>query len=264
MAPDSFERVLANAGPCSSHLHFHVLGEPLLHPALAQLLDIAHKHGKLVNLTTNGVLIGKFGPAILCKPALRQITFSLHSFTLGSDPAGVTRYLDPILEYARAAGPRHIVRLRVWNAIAGCADELREGMLRSIAEEFGISPLASAGLGSNSAVMLDKNIFLNPSLPFSWPDPSGPDKGERGFCLGLRRQIAILVDGTVVPCCLDRNGAIPLGNIFSQVLGDIVTSPRAQRLYDGFSRRTVVEPLCRSCSYRLRFDEMQPSGELED
>jgi radical SAM protein with 4Fe4S-binding SPASM domain len=63
----------------------------------------------------------------------------------------------------------------------------------------------------------------------------------------------VLADGTVVPCCLDHNGDIPLGNLFTQSMEEILASSRANALYDGFSHRKAVEPLCQTCGYARRF-----------
>ncbi|MBR4944951.1 MAG: SPASM domain-containing protein, partial [Peptococcaceae bacterium] len=73
------------------------------------------------------------------------------------------------------------------------------------------------------------------------------------FCYGLRDQLGVLCDGTVVPCCLDHDGDLALGNLFQQTLDEILQSPRAQAIYQGFSNRQAVEPLCRRCGYARRF-----------
>ena len=70
---------------------------------------------------------------------------------------------------------------------------------------------------------------------------------------GLRDQIGILCDGTVVPCCLDAEGSIALGNIFRQSLDEILNSERAKALYRGFSNRAPAEELCLRCGYAERF-----------
>jgi radical SAM protein with 4Fe4S-binding SPASM domain len=254
MNPGMFDTVLGRLGRHATHLYFHVLGEPLLHPALAEFLDIAHRHEKPVNLTTNGILIGNSGSAILGKPALRQVTFSLHSFHPENPAADIHDYLDPIFAFVHAAKDRHIIRLRVWDKDALPDNGLRQAMLHAIAGEFGLLPEVRTGLGSADAVCLGTNVFLNATSRFEWPHLAGPDQGGRGFCLALREQIAVLVDGTVVPCCLDKDGSMALGNILMQSMAEIVASDRARRIYLGFSKRTAVEDLCRHCSYRLRFD----------
>ena len=88
---------------------------------------------------------------------------------------------------------------------------------------------------------------------FEWPnDKREAAKGET-FCYGLRDQVGILVDGTVVPCCLDGEGQIALGNLFNQPFEEIITSERSKRIYDGFSNRQAVEKLCQSCTYAKRY-----------
>ena len=88
---------------------------------------------------------------------------------------------------------------------------------------------------------------------FDWPDMSAEELGENCFCYGLRDQVGVLCDGTVVPCCLDHDGDIPLGNLFERELDEILVSPRAGAIREGFSHRLAVEELCRRCGYARRF-----------
>jgi len=56
-----------------------------------------------------------------------------------------------------------------------------------------------------------------------------------------------------VPCCLDSEGKIPLGNIHKTSLTHILDSERAKNMYEGFSRRCAVEELCKRCGYAKRY-----------
>jgi len=258
LSVDQFDEILIRLGDYSKHLYFHVLGEPLLHPDLGMLFDRAHSHGKLVNLVTNGTLIGKVGGLLISKPALRQVTFSMHSISArpkASHPSvsSVHDYFEPIFDFTRKAQQDHFICYRLWpqnesEDAAACAD-----LLARIEKAFGLPFSLSKKLKKISAIPLDKNVFLNQSKRFDWPNRHGPDLGDHGFCLGLREQFAILVDGTVVPCCLDRDADMALGNIFKQPIGEILGSERAKRIVEWFSRRRVVEELCRKCGYRKRF-----------
>ena len=100
---------------------------------------------------------------------------------------------------------------------------------------------------------LAERIFLEYGERFDWPELTAGEGGGEGFCYGLRDQFGVLCDGTVVPCCLDHEGDIPLGNLFAQSLEEILSSPRAQAIYEGFSGRRAVEELCRKCGYAHRF-----------
>ena len=88
---------------------------------------------------------------------------------------------------------------------------------------------------------------------FQWPDLTAPEEAGRRFCYGLRDQVGVLWDGTVVPCCLDHQGDVVLGNLYTQGLEEILNSPRALRIYEGFSQGEAVEQLCRRCGFSRRF-----------
>ena len=102
------------------------------------------------------------------------------------------------------------------------------------------------------ARMRDK-LHLEYGDRFEWPDRAADDHGNKVFCYGLKDHFAILCDGTVVPCCLDREGAITLGNIFETPAEEILNSPRANAMREGFQRRCATEELCRRCGYARRF-----------
>ena len=99
---------------------------------------------------------------------------------------------------------------------------------------------------------MGEGLYLEQAEKFDWPDLDAPEAEVR-FCLALRDQAAVLCDGTVVPCCLDHEGDIPLGNLFRQELEEILAGPRARALYDGVSRGKPPEALCRRCGFATRF-----------
>jgi len=257
MAPAMFAEVLARLRPHTDHLALHVLGEPLLHPELAQLLGLCADFGLRVNLTTNGTLLPKCEELLLASPALRQVNISLHSFEKQSGGPALAAYLAGVLRFARRASVESAlhVSLRLWNAVAGESGSLRRNhpILAELEEFFALPyPLADA-LTPSHGVCLASRVYLSQAVRFTWPHAPGPDLGERGFCRGLKDHVAILVDGTVVPCCLDGEGDAALGNILVQPLTEILSGPRAVAIHEGFARQRLVEPLCRRCSFRQRF-----------
>ena len=85
------------------------------------------------------------------------------------------------------------------------------------------------------------------------PSVSAPEEEGRRFCYGLRDQVGVLWDGTVVPCCLDHEGDVPLGNLYETSLEEILSGPRAEAIYQGFSQGEAREDLCRRCAFTRRF-----------
>lgn len=256
MAVTAFAEVLHRLAGATHYLCLHVLGEPLLHPHFDRLLALCQEQGFRVNLTTNGTLLARHRQTLLASPALRQINISLHGLAhleRRSAEAHLAGVLDFAQEASRTTGL--YLSLRLWNLGAGGAQAKRVNpwLLQRLTSAFGHPPLRADALRSERGIPLAPRVFLNPEEPFTWPRPDDPDLGRLGHCRGLRDHLAILVDGTVVPCCLDAEGVLALGNIFAQSLDEVLASPRAVRMREGLGHQWLVEPLCRRCSYRLRF-----------
>lgn len=255
-----FEKILGEIKNHSNHIYFHVKGEPSLHPELGTFLDMAHIYGYKVNLTTNGTLIETLNKTLLNKPALRQINFSLHSFDANTKTTTIEKYLYDILTFAKEASMNTniIFALRLWNLSEDNRINLSENKNRSILTQiedaFNLNYMIEEKLTHQRGIKLAQNVYLNQASRFNWPDITESEDNLRGFCYGLRDQVAILVDGTVIPCCLDGEGIINLGNIKYTHFKDIIENERATALYNGFSNRNVVEPLCQKCDYRRKFN----------
>ncbi|MDO3408218.1 radical SAM/SPASM domain-containing protein [Saccharibacillus sp. CPCC 101409] len=260
--PETFERILDKIDPHTNHIYLHVKGEPLLHPKIDLLLDAAHERGFKVNITTNGTLIAKNRDKLLGKPALRQMNFSLHSFDGHAGSTDRDGYLNEILAFVRDAS-RHgvsggvLFSFRLWNLtednMTNAARERNRETLELIEREYGLDYRIEEKVERGKGLKVSDNVYLNQDHEFQWPSLSAPEDDGKGFCHALRSHAAILVDGTVVPCCLDGEGVINLGNVLEQEFSEIVESKRANDMVYGFSRREAVEELCRKCGYRKRF-----------
>lgn len=255
---EQFEKILDQIRPHTKYIYLHVKGEPLLHPRIDQLLDAAHERGFKVNITTNGTLIKKQREKLIGKPALRQMNFSLHSFDGHEGSENREKYLGDILEFVRDAREHNVIfSYRLWNLQRDDQTEVdrrkNAETLEILEQEYNLPFKIEERVEPGKGVKIAPNVYLNQDHEFKWPSLLEPEYTGKGFCHALRSQAAILVDGTVVPCCLDGEGVINLGNVNEQSFSDIVESERANNLVDGFSRREAVEELCRKCGYRQKF-----------
>ncbi|MEK5331190.1 MULTISPECIES: radical SAM/SPASM domain-containing protein [unclassified Lysinibacillus] len=255
---EQFNKILDEIRPHTKYIYLHVKGEPLLHPRINQLLDAAHDKGFKVNITTNGTLIKKNREKLLGKPALRQINFSLHSFDGHEGSENREKYLGDILDFVREAKEFNtIISYRLWNLqqdhVTDLAARRNRETLEILENEYNLDFRIEEKVQPGKGVKIANNVYLNQDHEFRWPSLLAPEDEGKGFCHALRSQAAILVDGTVVPCCLDGEGVINLGNVHEQSFSEIVEGERANNLVDGFSRREAVEELCRKCGYRQKF-----------
>ncbi len=259
MGTDEFSQILKQAKPYTNHIYLHVLGEPLMHPQLEQFLAIAHDFGMLVNITTNGTMLGKTQDILLYAPALRKVSISLHSMEPGSAYC-TEKYLRDIAVFVTAATARRIFcELRMWNLGADGIDH--EAMFVPLCRLLGLDQTTQetilADICERGNATLAPRLFLGKAARFAWPSMEEPPMEQPLFCHGLRNQMAVLCDGTVVPCCLDSRGDITLGNLFQTPLAEILSGERALALYQGFSIRQPSEALCRRCGYAKRFSKNQ-------
>jgi radical SAM protein with 4Fe4S-binding SPASM domain len=238
--------LLPKLRPYTDYLYFHLMGEPLCHPDLKVLLDMAGEQGFKVILTTNGTLLARQQDMLLAHPALHKINISLHAFEANDLSVPFETYLQDCFRFGQAAEGKKLVVYRLWNQ--GGADAKNAEILTAMAACF-----AQPWKQERNGQRIGDKVYLEYGEKFDWPDLQAPEDTGELFCYGLRDQLGVLCDGTVVPCCLDHDGDIPLGNLYNQNLEEILNSSRATALYDGFSRKTPSEELCRRCGYARRF-----------
>ncbi len=276
MDESDFILVLDRLSGWTKILYFHLMGEPFLHPAIFRFLELAGERGFSVNLTTNGTLLSERLPGAAAVPSLARLNLSVQSLEQFPPEERIER-LRSLVSCVRAfASRQRLVRpdflssFRFWTRDnGGFSSPLLEELARAFNPDSSrAGVLTPEILAGRNGFVLSPGMAVHAADTFEWPSlpqPGGEAGGGttgsenrdtlvRGFCRGLRDQIGVLADGTVVPCCLDRNGDIALGNLLREDLQTILERPRARALYDGFTARRVVEPLCNGCSYRKRFD----------
>lgn len=250
MPPEDFRRIAEKLRGETSYLYLHVLGEPLLHPQLKELLAIAGELGFRVCLVTNGTLLHKRREELLAAKSLHKVSVSLHSFEGNGGAGDLPAYLQQVWEVCLPLSERGVLcALRLWNE--GTAPRLNGAVEAFLSQRIGrdVESLPRDARGNRT---LRPNLFLERAERFGWPDLNAPESGAN-FCHGFSRQLAVLWDGTVTPCCLDSEGDIPLGNLLSQPLEEILQGKRAAAMAAGFAARKPTEELCRRCGYARRF-----------
>ncbi len=245
MTAGEFSCILDKLSGHTNYIYYHLMGEPLTHPDLPLFLKTAGERGYKSVLTTNGTLLEKCGDAIL-EAGLHKVSLSVHSFEDGTQEAFL-KYMKTLSDFAKKANNRGvIVVFRLWNkGFDGGRNELIVDFLKN--------NIHGEWKDNSKGMRICEKMFLEWGERFAWPDKNADVQGEEVFCYGLRDHFGILCDGTVVPCCLDSEGVINLGNIFNENIDDILGSERAKSMKYGFDCRRATEELCRKCGYARRF-----------
>ena len=246
MTLPEFESIARKLTGVTGYLYYHLRGEPLTHPQLPQMIRIATDLGFKSQITTNGTLLADRGQALI-DAKVHKVNISVHSFEEGSSKDYVN-YINTCLDFAdRASQEGIIVVLRLWNN--GYDEGRNISTLDLIKARFPWDWKEEP-----KGIRIQNKLFIEHGDRFDWPDLGAPDGGDCVFCHGLRDHFGILSNGTLVPCCLDREGAINLGSIHERSVEEILASPRATAMRNGFSCRKATEELCRKCGYARRFN----------
>lgn len=259
MEVDLFREIIRQAAPLTELVCFHLMGDPLVHPRLDELLAICEDAQVKVFFVTNGVLLRERQRELLLSPCLHQVNFSLHSYHDNFGAKDPTAYLERIFSYVETAlehRPELYLNFRLWNLreTRGTGAH-NQAMLERVMDRFGGECPPDLDIRQGKSVRLKGRLYLHFDTEFTWPSLELPVLGTRGRCLGLSSHFGILADGTVVPCCLDKEGAIPLGRVPESPLEEILAGERAQAILRGFRQGKLLESLCQRCQYIERFGE---------
>jgi radical SAM protein with 4Fe4S-binding SPASM domain len=256
MQLDFFENIVEQASYFTNEIVCHVMGDPLVLSNIGDYLDIIKKYNMKAMLTTSGFYMQKHIPKVLLHPCVRQLNISLNSFNKNSPKITLEEYLNPILELCNAKIEHYnepFLNLRLWNMDNDNSEaEFNDLILASLEQFFGIKIKKNS---DKKGFRLASKIILHFDDYFQWPSLSNQIYGD-GYCGGLSSHIAILNDGIVVPCCLDYEGVINLGDLKNEKLKDILESQKSKSIRDGFKNKIATEELCQKCSYKNRFDEL--------
>ena len=246
MSEQEFSRVLDALDGQTKFVYYHLMGEPLTHPDLPKFLRMAKERDFCSVITTNGTLLYKRKDEIIAA-APHKVSISVHSFEDGGEQAFLS-YLTNIANFADAASQAGIIVVfRLWNK--GFDDGRNERIEAFLRNRFA----ACEWTRNTRGIRIRDKLHLEWGDRFIWPDKDAPMQGDEVFCYGLGDHFGILADGSVVPCCMDSDGIITLGNVFRQPLDEILASPRARAMTEGFAKRQATEDLCRRCAYAQRF-----------
>lgn len=260
---DEYKKIINEIKPYVNFLYLHLMGEPLLHPHLDEILKVSYDNSMKINITTNGTLIKNKLDDIINNKCVRKVSFSLHSFE-ANDNTNFDHYIDDIINASKILSSNDItVVLKLWNLDSTNNDVLDKEGLNNLNDNI-ISKLISSlskkyneenilkvydELLKRNTCEINKHIYLQTGEKFEWPVNTKDKTFDKIFCYGLLDQFGVLSNGDVVPCCLDNNGEIKLGNIFNESFKDILEKEETKIFIKNMKDNIPPCALCKKCSY---------------
>lgn len=241
MTINEFEYIINKIKDITPYIYLHVQGEPLLHPKFIEIINICNKYNMLVNLTTNGTLLTKY-PNLYDNKSIRKISISMHSFnTINYD------LLDYIYKFDNNLNDKQYLELRFWNKnkLSKTSKEYIDLLTKYFKFENTSKP---------NSYRLSKNIYIHFDDEFEWPT-NAINNSNVGTCKGVKSMLCVLSNGDVTPCCLDQDCHIKLGNIYNTDIDKLLECNTYKNMITGFNNNTIIEPLCKQCTYRIKFEK---------
>ncbi len=258
MGLDFFESIISQAKKYTKEIACHVVGDPLTQSNLHAYLDIIHKYGLKAILTTSGYFLKKHSYDTLFHPCVKQINISLNSFNKNDSSITFEQYMKPVLKLCEEKLKREenlFINLRVWNLDEMMSEHsFNSTLFETLGITFGIPlDLKTIYTERPKSLRLASKVLLHFDNYFEWPSLKNKNYGN-GTCQGLQSHVAILASGKVIPCCLDCDGVIELGDLHNESLTMVLNAQRAKAMLEGFGEDKAIEELCQKCSYKERFN----------
>jgi MoaA/NifB/PqqE/SkfB family radical SAM enzyme len=230
MALEVFHRAIDGLPNTVETVQFALLGEPLLHPKLGEMIDYVHRRRRRAIVYTNATLLRGERLEMLVRSRVDVLNISVE--------------MDPEL----------------FKQIRGVdLDVVRDNVSAFIQRK---APGTEVKL---SAVVHEHNLERVPRLYEHWTDliqhfkvfptwsigPAHPAP----LCLELwRGNLNVWSDGNVSPCCFDPDEEMVIGNVLKQSLAHMIRGRRMTRLMQGMLDGRPV----RRCLHCYRFEGYAP------
>lgn len=259
MSTENFRKIVSQVQGQTKEICLHLMGEPLGHPHLKEILDICAEHDVRVNFTTNGVLLTHQKVELLLQPVIRQVNISIHSFEANHKEKDVNPYMKKVFDFVDLAfekRPDLYINYRIWDLQDPMSLSPKNALIRQLIEEkynFDFSKL-KIDIRRVKGYKIINRLYVNFDSRFEWPSLEQEVRSDKGYCHALNHHFGIHADGTVVPCCLDKEAVLNLGNCLETSLKAILNGERAQQIRKGFLNKKLIEPLCQRCDFAKRFD----------
>jgi len=241
MTRDTYMNILSQMRGFKPELSLHLAGESFLHPLLFDFIREAKRLGLRVGITTNGTLLSKDDYGIL---------------ETGIDVINVS-YTGARIDKSLL----HLIKFNQWNEHPAeiylsivdtgfkkkVLNDFRKAMKNWGVTDVIVRPLMSWGGSVSKPQKILTRFVKRFNITYSlylW-------LSGKHVCESVYTTAGVLWNGDVVPCCLDFNGDLIMGNVNREDFLDIWSSLDYLKLRETLNsvRATRKHPVCGRCRY---------------
>lgn len=259
------------------HLSLHLYGEPLLHDRVNELARYATQNRLNVNLTTNGAMLTKTKLKAFLDDNVWRIVLSIQhdEKDFGTRRAGKRwtaqsyfGHIAKLVQFFIDYKSRHAdcpTRLEIHYLLTG---DIKPGvqLIENDADvakvlnwwgkrlpdhfkpESNPNPIEDQESGYRIQFGRDAYIRFKPAISFgNAVGEAAPDQCDNGYCFFPDSVLCILSDGNLVPCCIDFEGEMKMGNALESDIVTVWNGSRAREIRAAFERGEAPTDRCRQC-----------------
>jgi len=258
----AYQRLIDAVGHRLLQIQLWNQGEPFIHPRLVDFIRYAKARGIMVITSTNGHFIRTDEAAReLIQSGLDQLIFSLD----GTNPETYTRYrVGGNFQRVMDALTR-IARIRREMRSPTPIIELQFLVFRHNQHEIDALIQFAEAIGVDRISFKSAQVYTQPQAQAYLPDDPRFNRYETGttdvrikgrlpnWCKRLWLNPVVNWDGTLSPCCFDKDADWAMGNVFreEQTFSEVWRGQAFQRFRWHILHRRAGIPMCRNCTEGL-------------
>lgn len=241
-----FQKIIDQVRHFALDVNLHHRGEPLMNPALFDMIRYAKAAGLKVRFHTNGALLDEVKARRLLEAGPDLVSFSFDGFTKETYErvrVGATfeKTRDNILRFV--ALRRELGLKKPYVVI----EKIRFGNQAAESDAAAVQALRRQFLDAGVDEIIEKEEYV-------WAGSDAPEVADERACTVCTfpwYAMVICADGTVTPCPQDFHAVLKLGNAQETPLKEIWNDPAYRRLRRQFAEDIEALAICRKCD-RLR------------
>jgi radical SAM protein with 4Fe4S-binding SPASM domain len=242
-----FRKIIDEARDFAQDIYLHHRGEPLLNPALFEMIAYASQAGLRTRFHTNGALLTADKTRKLLEAGPDLVSFSVDGFEKGTYEAirVGAEFEKTVTNILRLVELKRDMRLTKPYVVV---EKIRFQNPKSPEDAAAVQALRSRFLKAGVNEVIEKDEYV-------WTQNTAPVINEKRTCKACTfpwYAMVICADGSVTPCPQDFNAGMVMGNVQTSSLKEIWNGPAYQALRKAFATGIQSFELCRRCDRLTR------------